>query len=182
MKGWTTNEKFGDWDKVTTTVAPPDPGLYRARFVSAEPQATKKAGLPALKLSLELFEDGDGNALERKRRLGDTLVLTQEAAWRIKLVCQALDISMPEDNSLESAEEFCKELITASKDGVFVRVKHRTYTAKNGEEAVAADVDRYLSDIEVSEEGKTESASSSNGAAPARRPRGNQAAGSSASA
>lgn len=173
MKGWASNEKFGNWDDVQTRPMPPDPGIYRARIASAEPEPTK-TGKPSITLMVELFEDGEGNELPKPRKVRDTLVLTAAAAWRVKLLCVASDLEPPEDNSFETAEQFCSDLIKATKNGVFVKVKHETYTSREGEERVAARLDRYLTDEEARETSSEDSKSNgaANGAAaPSRRPR-----------
>jgi hypothetical protein len=170
--GWTNNDKF-DYTGVTTEAPPPpEEGLYKAKITLAAPQPTKE-GKPMLKLTVELFENGSGEALTPRRKITDNLVLSQAALFRVKIVSEALDIEPLADSSLESAEQFCRDIVTASKSGVWVKVKHEPYTDKTGNERVAARIDRYMSDAKVAEESK---ASTSNGAAaggaPMRRPRG----------
>lgn len=170
--GWTDNTKF-DYTGVTTDApAPPEEGLYKAKIVLATPQASKE-GKPMLKLTVELFEDDKGEALPSKRKVTDNLVLSQAALWRVKILTEALDIEPIADSSLESAEAFCREVVNAAKSGVFVKIKHEPYTDKQGNDKVAARIDRYMSEATVAEEGKSES-KSTNGAsaAPLRRPRG----------
>lgn len=170
MKGWTNNESFGDWSKVETTSAPPAPGLYKARVVQAEPAQTK-TGKPSIKLTLELFEDGTGEELPRPRKVFDQLMLIPQAAWKIKLVCDALNATPPENNGYEAAEDFSKELV-AAKEGCFVKIKHEDYEDRNGNARTSARVDRYLTESEVSDSATT---TKSNGVSEpaARRPRRN---------
>ena len=96
-------------------------------------------------------------------------------------LCKALgidpDVALPSFD-LEAAEEFCAELLKASKDGFYVKMKQRSFTANDGELVTVHEVDRYL----TPDEAQGASASSSNGAssegdgeAPARRRRGNNA-------
>ena len=166
MKGWTDNTKF-NYDGVSTDAPTPlEPGLYKARIASAEPHATKE-GKPMIKLSVELFEDADGNALKPTRKITDNVVLTQAALFRVKILSEALDIEPLGDSSVETAEEWCRDIVKAAKEGVFTKVKHEQYE-KNGEQKTALRIDRYLNASKVAAEA---SASSSNGASAARRPR-----------
>lgn len=163
MKGWTENTKF-NYDGVTTDAPAPLPeGLYKARFSAAEPQASKE-GKPMIKLTCEVFEDADGNALPRKRTLIDNMVLSEKALFRIKILAEALDIEPLSDSSVETAEEWCRAIVKAAATGVYVKVKHETYE-KNGEEKTAMRADRYLNPNKVA----AETSSPTNGAA--RRPR-----------
>ena len=163
MKGWTDNTKF-NYDGVSTD-APTllEPGLYKARIASAEPHATKE-GKPMIKLSVELFEDADGNALKPFRKITDNVVLTQAALFRVKILAEALDIEPLGGSSVEEAEEWCREIVKAAKEGVFTKVKHEQYE-KNGEQKTALRIDRYLNASKVA----AESTAPANGAA--RRPR-----------
>lgn len=167
MKGWTDNTKF-NYDGVSTDAPTPlEPGLYKARIVSAEPHPTKE-GKPMIKLSVELFEDADGNALKPFRKITDNVVLTQAALFRVKILSEALDIEALGDSSVEAAEEWCREIVKAAKEGVFTKVKHEKYE-KNGEEKTALRIDRYLNASKVAAEA---SASAANGAGgTVRRPR-----------
>lgn len=164
MKGWTSNNTF-NYDGVSTDAPkPPDEGLYKARFESAEPHATKE-GKPMIKLSVELFEDANGDALSRKYKITDNVVLSAAALFRVKILSDALDIEPIAGDSVELAEEWCKEIVKAGSEGVFVKVKHETYIRKDGSEGTAARVDRYLNPSKVA----AEASASSNGAS--RRPR-----------
>lgn len=167
MKGWTDNTKF-NYDGVSTDApAPLEPGLYKARIASAEPHATKE-GKPMIKLSVELFEDANGEALKPFRKVTDNVVLTQAALFRVKILSEALDIEPLGGSSVEEAEDWCREIVKAAKEGVFTKVKHEKYE-KNGEEKTALRIDRYLNASKVA----AEASAASNGAsgATARRPR-----------
>lgn len=170
--GWTTNEKIS-YEGVTTDAPPPlEPGLYRARITEAKPQPTKEKK-PMIKLTVEVFENDKGEALALKRKLTDNMVLTQAAAFRILILSKALGISPLEENSPDAAAAFCKEIVTAAKGGVWVRVKADEYTS-NGETKPTSRVDRYLSDEEVKEAAAKAAGGDdapANGA-PVRRPRG----------
>ncbi len=171
--GWVTNEKPLAWDQVSTDAPPPlDPGIYKARIVSAKPAPTKTQNKPALALELEIFEDGSGTALDKPRKSRDTLVFTQAAQWRIKQVCEATGVDFPVDFELESATEYASGLLKV--DGFYLKMKQETFES-NGELRTKHSVDRYLKPTEVAD-----SASKSNGAsetaAPTRRRRGNEIA------
>lgn len=167
MKGWTSNNKF-NYDGVSTDApAPLEPGLYKARIASAEPQATKE-GKPMIKLTAELFEDADGNALKPFRKVVDNMVLTEKALFRVKILAEALDIEPIDSDAYDVVEAWCRDIVKAAKEGVFTKVKHEKYE-KNGEEKTALRIDRYLNASKVAAEA---SSSSSNGAgSTTRRPR-----------
>lgn len=168
--GWSTNEKF-DYSGVTTEAPPPpEEGLYKAKISLAAPQPTKE-GKPMIKLTVKLFEDSKGQELERKATVSDFVVLSQDTRFRIKALAEALDIEPLENSSLECTEEFCRDIVTAAKSGVFVKIKHKAYTDREGNEKVAACIACYMSEAKVAEES---SSKESNGAssAPLRRPRG----------
>lgn len=173
--GWVTNEVPQDWNKVSTAAPPPlEPGLYRARFVSAKPAPTKKEQKPAIALELEIFEDGSGKALERKAKARDTMVLTIAAQWRQKQIAGALDIPYIKNFEVDTAEDYCGDLIQGSRDGFYVKMKQRSFEAQDGETVTLHEVDRYLSAKEA-QSSKSTSNGASNGAseeAPKRPRRG----------
>lgn len=169
--GWTQKEKINYEGVSTDAPAPLDPGLYRARITNAELQPTKKKE-PMIKLTVEVFEDGEGNALKAKRKVFDNMVLSQAAAFRILILAKALEIDPLSENDTETTEEWCREIVKAAKEGVWVRIKHETYTSNDGEERTTMRVARYLNPADVKEEnasnGKANGASEE---APTRRPR-----------
>jgi hypothetical protein len=172
--GWVTKEKLSYEGVNTDAPKPLDPGLYKARITNAILRPTKKND-PMIELTCEVFEDGAGNALPFKRKIKDLMVLTQAAAFRILILAKALDIEPLSENDTESTEEWCREIVKAAKEGVWVRVKHEQYTNKNGDDATTMRIGRYLNPSEVQEESVTsKSNGTSNGAseeAPTRRPR-----------
>lgn len=169
--GWAKSEKF-DYSGVSTDApAPPDEGLYRAKITKAAPQPTKE-GNPMIKLTVELFENEDGEPLPKKRTVFDNLTLSEAALWRVLLLSEALDIKPIESSAYEDAVGFCRTIVEAAKSGVFVKIKHESYTNRNGDEATAARVDRYMSDAKVAEAGKSSSSSNGTSSLPTtRRPR-----------
>ena len=172
MKGWTDKQAF-DWSGVTTGAPPPAPdGLYLVRFTASEAEASASKKTPMVKLTLEIGEDEAGNEPKGySKRLFDNLVFTQAAAWKIKAVAEAAGVPLPLDNSTESAIEFGNSLLEASKDGIYVRVKQETYTAKSGEERVRANVARYLTPDEVKQAKSASSNGMSASSETLRRPR-----------
>lgn len=171
------NKQKLDYSDVNTEALPPlEPGLYRAKITEAKLQPTKK-GDPMVVITAEVFEDGAGNTIP-KRTLRDNVVLTDKAKFRTKILANALDIPPLEELDEEPAQDFCKEVVTAAKDGVWIRVKHEQYE-KDGETRTAMRVARYLSEKEIRQETATSpnSNGASNGAAePAtRRPRRGEA-------
>jgi hypothetical protein len=145
--GWTHNDSI-DWSAAARGPKPLEPGLYKARVASAKPTPTKSEGKPMITMELELFEDSEGNSVKRKLR--DYLVLSQEAAFRVLILCKALNIDPLPNTSFEAAEKFCEEIVEAARDGVFVRIKQETRTdPKTGEDRTDNRVDRYLSEAQV---------------------------------
>ncbi len=164
--GWTTNETI-DWAQAAKGPAPLPEGLYKARIASAKPQGTKSENKPMAVLELEFYQDAEGNEI-KKRKIKDFVLITQEAAFRVLQICSALEVSPPASNGTEEVEEFCRELVSAAKDGVYVRVKHETSTDKRtGEDRTDMRVARYLNPSQVS------GSESTDDAPPPRRSRGN---------
>jgi hypothetical protein len=162
--GWTTSEKFNYEGVSTDAPAPLPEGLYRARFAEAKPQATKE-GKPMIKLTVEVFENEDGESVG-KRRITDNVVLSQAALFRVKILADALDIEPLADSSLESAEAWCRDIVDAGKSGVWVKIKHESYIGRDNQERTTHRVDRYLNDAKVGTADAPE-----NGTSPKRRPR-----------
>lgn len=169
--GWASNNKL-DYSNVSTEeFTPLEPGIYKARITEAKPQPTKE-GNPMIKLLVEVYEDANGDSLPKPRKVFDNMVLTEKALFRVAILAEALDIARLDSDSFEAVEDYCGEIVSAAKDGVFVRLTLEDYTARDGSTRKANRVGRYLKHSEASE---SEGASPSNGASstgtPMRRPR-----------
>lgn len=173
--GWSQNERL-DYTGVTTEgPAPLEAGLYKARITEAKPQPTKE-NKPMIKLTVQVFEDGEGNAIG-KRTVTDNMVLSQAALFRVLILAKALDIEPLEETGLEAAEAFCRSVVKGAKNGVFVRLDQETYETKGGEERITNRVKRYLSPEQVAEEASKKAAAGDGDDKPTqKRPRGNAVA------
>ncbi len=98
--GWTGGEKLDYTGISADAPAPPPPGLYKARVVEAKPQASKE-NKPMVKLTVELYEDGNGEALASKFRVTDNMALSQATRFRVLILSKALDIEPLTDTNLE---------------------------------------------------------------------------------
>jgi hypothetical protein len=174
-QGWATKEKL-DYSAISNGPAPLEPGVYKAKILEANAQATKKND-PMLVLSVQILEDKDGNKVSSRFPVRDNFTFGK-GLFRVAQLCSALDVSPPEDTGFETIEEFGRAVLDAGKGGVWVRVTTEPYTSKSGEEKLGNRIGRYLTDTQASQttDDSAEAASSngSNGTTtetPVRRPR-----------
>lgn len=156
---------------------PLDPGVYRAKITNAELK-TSKAGNDMIVVDLEVFEDGQGNELPKRRKLTDRVVVTEKALFRVAILAEALGLANLEDDAEDTIKDWCEQVKTAGADGVWLRIAHEPYSAINDqgetETRQSMRVGRYLKTASVADSRTIGASSSSNGAtseAPMRRPR-----------
>ncbi len=136
QQGWTTQQDL-NMDQVSTEPPPPlEAGIYRARVVEATPQPTKK-GDPALRVVLQVFADIAGSEISPKRKIYQTAVLTQDAAFRVKQLAVAAGVEPPKTSGFDDASTFAAELTGAE---VLCKTKQR----QTPDGKTIADVDRFL--------------------------------------
>lgn len=139
MQGWTHNNKF-DYSLVPDEKAPPAEGYYKAEVFAVELHETK-SGLPSLKLTVRLGEGEDGT--ESRKLTTSYIVLTQNALWKVTEVAEAFGVKGPEGDNSEESMAFANRIKEAND--VVVKIKHRTYKNKEGQDATSADVAKFLS-------------------------------------
>jgi hypothetical protein len=153
--------------------APLEPGVYRAKITNAELK-TSKQGNDMIEVSLEVFEDGQGNELPKKRKLTDRVVVTEKALFRVAILAEALSIPNLEDDAEDTIKDWCEKIKEAGSDGVWMRLAHEPYQAINdqgeSETRQSMRVGRYLKTASVAD---SRTIGASNGAATEapRRPR-----------
>lgn len=145
-QGWTDEESF-DWDKVSD--APPPPlanGLYRGRIVKAEARPTTKEPKPSVNIefSVESLITADGElALDKPRKLFDTLVFSKDAAFRIKQLSKATNVNPPASSGFEPVKDFAAALVGV---GVVFRTRLNTFNGKTN-----ARVEVYVPEDKIAE-------------------------------
>ena len=123
-KGWTDTPEEIDYGKVDDSEFQlPEPGFYAVDVEQLEPEKTKN-GKPSVKLVAKISKGADGSKA-RRGKLFDTLVLTQEAAFRIKNLSSALHIDPPRSGAYDEVYNFCLSALSAARSGLFVRVDHK---------------------------------------------------------
>lgn len=90
-KGWTDVVQI-DWDKVDSGAPTPlEPGVYGGFIIKADPKKTK-TGKPSIGIEIEIDTASDGEKLERKGKVFDTMTLTEDGAFKLKQLCEAVDL------------------------------------------------------------------------------------------
>lgn len=133
-QGWTDAAETFDWDSVDD--APPpcvDDGIYKAKFVKAEPRKTKgnekNPPTPAINMTLEFIAPHGGSELGRFSKTAfDMFVFSQAAVWRVKGMAKRLNVNPPKSNSFDDLNGFGRDLIEAGE--FYVRTKKEL--GKNG--------------------------------------------------
>lgn len=162
--GW-TDQTVVNWDDVSTEPPPPlAVGIYRAVVAKAAPGQTKKGDKN--QISLELAVDGEFGGDEfPARKMFDNLLLTPEAAFKIKQIAASAGVSPPANFGVDAVTEFCNALVDSN--GVILRSRLSTYNGKENH-----GVDRYLNEEQAKEAKAALSgggADAGGGEAPARR-------------
>ena len=175
--GWTQNDTFDNWDDVSTE-APKllDPGFYCATIAKATgDKPTSKSNKPAVNLELSVTDIFQGDKLPMPRKVFDNVVVTKEAAFRVKALCQSADVAPPKSNGADYLPGWATDLVGCN---VIVQIKHETFKTRDGEQKTVARVGKYHTQASAEKAlggGETASAaeaSAENGAAPKRARRG----------
>jgi len=123
-KGWTDTYNAIDFNKVDDSeFALPETGFYAVDLEKCEPKKTQK-NKPAIEVVLKITTAADGSAA-RRGKLFDTVVLTQEAAFRVKNLSSALHIDPPRSGTYDEVYNYCLSALSAARSGLFVRVDHK---------------------------------------------------------
>jgi hypothetical protein len=139
-QGWTQNDSFDNWDEVSTEAPKPlDPALYHGEIVSAEAAQTG-TGKPAVKLEVSAKGLFQGDDLPSERKLFDTVVITREAAFKVKQLAQATGVEPPKSNAFEAVSELADSLVGQP---VVFKTKIESYK-KDGENRTTHRIERYL--------------------------------------
>ena len=167
--GWTQSEDF-DWDDVPDKPpGTPDEGLYLAKITSAVAEATKKESKPAVKLELELVAPYGGGELPyvAKSIRYESLVLSKNAAFRVKQAAKACSVKPPANSGFEAVSAFAEALVGQQ---CIIRVRH---SKSNKNDTVYAAVGAYMTEKQAAEaqSGSKGGGGSGSGAQTSRRQR-----------
>lgn len=175
-QGWTQNDSFDNWDDVSTEAPePPDAGFYIATIAKADAtKPTSGKGLPNINLTLSVTDVFQGDKLPKPRTVFDNLVVTKDAAFRVKQFCLAADTAPPKSNGADYLPGYASELVGLT---VIVQLKRDSYTPKGSvEKKIVARVEKYhtQASAEKAKNGGGEAAANAEaaaeaGAAPRRR-------------
>lgn len=130
--------------------AQPQPGVYKARIVEAEPRESKK-GLPTVQLTLQLLEglggatlmDPEGRPCADKIRY-ETISITQEAAFRVKQLCSSARIPPPESQVFGVIRDWVQTQVLDATVIVKTRLRMQEQGASAGKSFAV--VDAYLTE------------------------------------
>lgn len=125
VQGYTDECEDIDFNAVDDSeFAIPPVGFYAVELEKAEAKKTT-TGKPCSKLVLSIRSMADGSPAKRGK-LFDTVVLTQNAAFRVKNLASALHIDPPRSGKFDHNFNFCKDaLAAAATNGLYVRVDHK---------------------------------------------------------
>lgn len=126
--GWTGHDEQIDWDAVGNNALPE--GVYLLKAVGTKAKLTS-GGKPSCEAQFEVASTFDGEKVGN-RKVYDTLTISQQAAFKVKNLCSAMngDLCPPRSGSFQDVEEFSNNLLDSARDGVYALLKQDTYEGK----------------------------------------------------
>lgn len=104
-------EELGDWSSVPKDFVPPQPSIYKARVVLAEPSPTKD-GRPQIRVDVELVHDMVADEPAKGTlKYQNALITTGSGGFRIAQLCDSAEVSPPSDTKLDTIKDFCETLV-----------------------------------------------------------------------